>query len=230
MNLKHPFFLCFLLGPIAAFAAPTPVIDVQIVQADSADAYATTIGQINELMTARTGEVKLHRVFAGDFAGDLAHQILVVSEYPSAATVYRDQEKLEKYPEIDALLAQMRSTRRLGPECLCKAMRNEGLHVGGAFFSSSVVCSDEAGYAKALDELRAIFDAHGFKDAKLNLWRVVSGRKDATHLAVFAFPSQLRLAEWLDAIHDDAMLREWNERAAKLRTIIGNGSYHEITK
>ena len=83
---------------------------------------------------------------------------------------------------------------------------------------------------KALDGLKAIFEAHGFKDARVNLWRLVAGRTIATHLVVIALPTQSRVGELLDAISDEALLKDWNVAAAKLRTTVQNGTYHEISK
>ena len=72
--------------------------------------------------------------------------------------------------------------------------------------------------------------ANGFQDAKVNLWRIVSGRSEATHLVVIAFPSQARVGELWDSLSDKDLLADWNVGAAKLRTTLHNGSYHEITK
>ena len=40
----------------------------------------------------------------------------------------------------------------------------------------------------------------------------------------------MRVAELLDAFVDKALLKDWYPSAAKVRTTIGNGTYHEITK
>ena len=71
---------------------------------------------------------------------------------------------------------------------------------------------------------------NGFKDAKVNLWRIVSGRSESTHLVVIAFPSQARVGELWDSLSDKDLLADWNVGAAKLRTTLHNGSYNEITK
>jgi len=43
-------------------------------------------------------------------------------------------------------------------------------------------------------------------------------------------PSQLRVAELLDALSDKELLKDWYVTAAKIRTSHANGTYHEITK
>ncbi len=207
-----------------------PALVVQVVQTDDSDAYVAAITKVNALVKARTGIEKLRHVWLGDFAGDSSHGIFVVSEFPSAAAIYTTQDKLKNYPEMDALLARLNSMRHLGPSFLYKAVRYEGNYEGGAVFNTSIKCTDEAAYLKALDGLKAILVANGFQDAKVNLWRIVSGRSEATHLVVIALPSQARVGELWDSLADKDLLADWNVGAAKLRTTLHNGSYNEITK
>ena len=207
-----------------------PALVVQVVQTDDSDAYVAAITKVNALVKARTGIEKLRHVWLGDFAGDSSHGIFVVSEFPSAAAIYTTQDKLKNYPEMDALLARLKGMRHLGPSFLYKAVRYEGNYEGGAVFNTSIKCTDEAAYLKALDGLKAILVANGFQDAKVNLWRIVSGRSEATHLVVIALPSQARVGELWDSLADKDLLADWNVGAAKLRTTLHNGSYNEITK
>ena len=207
-----------------------PALVVQVVQTDDSDAYVAAMTKVNALVKARTGIEKLRHVWLGDFAGDSSHGIFVVSEFPSAAAIYTTQDKLKNYPEMDALLARLKGMRHLGPSFLYKAVRYEGNYEGGAVFNTSIKCTDEAAYLKALDGLKAILVANGFQDAKVNLWRIVSGRSEATHLVVIALPSQARVGELWDSLADKDLLADWNVGAAKLRTTLHNGSYNEITK
>lgn len=207
-----------------------PAMVVQVVQTDDSDAYVAAITKVNALAKARTGIEKLRHVWLGDFAGDNSHGIFVVSEFPSAAAIYATQDKLKDYPEMDAQMARLKGMRHLGASYLYKAVRYEGGYEGGAVYNTSIKCTDEAAYLKALDGLKAILVENGFKDAKVNLWRIVSGRSESTHLVVIAFPSQARVGELWDSLSDKDLLADWNVGAAKLRTTLHNGSYHEITK
>jgi len=72
--------------------------------------------------------------------------------------------------------------------------------------------------------------ANGFKDVRVNLWRLVAGRTAVTHLVVIALPAQTRVAELLDAISDQALLKDWNVAAATIRRTVSIGSYHAIAK
>jgi hypothetical protein len=216
------------VGTLLADTKPTMV--VQVVQTDDSDAYVAAITKVNALAKARTGIEKLRHVWLGDFAGDNSHGIFVVSEFPSAAAIYATQDKLKDYPEMDVLMARFKGMRHLGPSYLYKAVRYEGGYEGGAVFNTSIKCTDEAAYLKALDGLKAILVANGFQDAKVNLWRIVSGRSESTHLVVIAFPSQARVGELWDSLSDKDLLADWNVGAAKLRTTLHNGSYNEITK
>jgi hypothetical protein len=47
---------------------------------------------------------------------------------------------------------------------------------------------------------------------------------------VISLPSEERVAELLDAISDQGLLKDWYVSAARFRTSLANGTYHEITK
>jgi hypothetical protein len=226
--LALPALLAFAAGTL--LADPVPVLTVQQVDAKDTAAYVAAIAKINALVKARVGIEHYRHVWEGDFAGDSSHAIFVVSSYPSAADVYKIDEKLKNYPEMDLLLEQLKGTRHLGPSELYKAVRNDGVYEGGAVFNTNITCTDEDAYLKDLDALKAIFDANGFKDSKISLYREISGRSNTTHLVVISLPSQLRVAELLDALSDQALLKDWYVTAAKVRTSVANGTYHEITK
>jgi uncharacterized protein (DUF1330 family) len=220
----------FLMAVGTLLADTAPALVVQAVQTDDSDAYVDAITKVNALVKARTGIEKIRHVWMGDFAGENSHRIFIVSEFPSAAAVYTTQDKLKDYPEMDALLARLKGLRHLGPSYIYKAVRYEGNYEGGAVFNTSIKCLDEAAYLKALDGLKAILVANGFKDAKVNLWRIASGMTESTHLVVIAFPTQTRVGELWDSLTDKNLLADWYVGAAKVRTSLQNGSYNEITK
>ena len=220
--------LSMAFGPLLADTKPTLV--VQNVTAADSDAYANGLAKANALIKARTGTERLRRLWVGDFAGQGSHTLVVTALFDSAAASAALTDKLKNDTEMNALLKEFKGIRTLGPSYLYKAVRFEGLHDNGAVFVTNLTCSDEDAYAKALDGLKAIFDANGFKDAKLNLFRIISGREHSTHMVVISLASSGRVLELLDTISDKALLKEWNVTAAKLRTTDGNGTWHEITK
>lgn len=226
--LVLPVIFAMAVGSLVADSKPALV--VQVVKTDDNDAYVGMITKINAVLKAKTGLERVRHVWLGHFAGNSSHGVFVVSVFPSAAAEAEFMEKSKDDPEIKTILAQLKGMRQLGPSFLYKSVRDEGVYEGGAVFNTSIACTDEEAYAKSLDGLKAIFEANGFKDAKVNLWRVAAGRTDSTHLVVIALPTQKRVAELIDAISDQHLLKEWNVSAAKIRTTIHNGTYHEITK
>jgi hypothetical protein len=231
MTTKMKCLLSALFLTAVGLTYASSALVVQMVQTDDPDAYVAALAGINARIKAVSGIDTLRRTWTGDFAGDNSHAIAVVSQFESAASVSALGAKMQADPELKQMVAELKGIRKLGPSWLYKAARYEGDYPGGAVFNTSVAVKDEAAYLKLLDDLKAIFDANGFKDAKVNLWRIVSGRSgDATHLAVIAFPSQQRVGELLDTIWDKGIMKDWNAAAAKVRTSLGNGSYHEITK
>ncbi len=223
-----PVILALTVGSL--FADTLPAFVVQAVATDDTAAYTAALAKINTVIKARAGVEKLRHTWEGDYAGDSSHGIFVVSSFASAAAAQQLADKLKGDPELDGLVKDLKGIRKLGPSWLYKGIRNDGLYEGGGVFNTSIVCTDEDAYVKALAGLKAIFDANGFKDAKINLWRIVSGRKDSTHLVIISLASQERVAELLDTITDKALLKDWNVAAAKIRTTVQNGTYHEITK
>jgi len=230
MTSRYLIPAAFLFAAGMAFAEPKITMTVQSVQTDDPQGYAQALAKSSELVKARTGIEKLNHVWIGDFAGEASGEVFVVRTFPSAAAMYADMDKMKNYPEMDLLLAHLKGMRHLGSSVLYKAVRFEGAYAGGAVFNTSIVCSDEAAYAKLLDGLKAAIEAGGFKDAKVNLWRVVSGRSQATHLVSIALPSQARVAELLDKLNDENLLADWYVSAAKLRKTVHNGTYHDITQ
>jgi len=231
MNTRMKYLLSALFLTAVGVMPASPALVVQVVQTDEPEAYVAALAKINARIKTVTGLDTLNRTWTGDFAGGDSHAIAFVSQFESAAAVTTVGDKLRADPEFMKMVSELKAIRKLGPSWLYKAARYEGDYPGGASFNTTVAVKDEAAYLKLLDDLKTLFDANGFKDAKLNLWRVVSGRSgEATHVVVIAFPSQARVGEWLDAIWDKALLKDWNVAAANVRTTLNNGSYHEITR
>jgi hypothetical protein len=226
--LVLPAVLAMAVGSLLAETQPALV--VQAVSTDDAEAYALKLVKGNELIKAKAGYDRLRHVWVGDYAGDDNPTVWVVSQFPSAQAANEFQEKLHGDAEVRAFLAELKPIRKLGGTYLYKAARLDGMYEGGAVFNTSITCTDEAAYLKALDGLKVIFEANGFKDARINLWRLVSGRTVATHLVVIALPSRARVGALLDLITDQGVLKDWYTLASKSRTSVGNGTYHEITK
>ncbi len=216
------------VGLIAADSKPAMV--VQSVQTEDVNAYVAALAKMNARIKTVAGIDTLRHTWVGDQAGESSHGIFVVSSFESAAAAASVTDKIEQDIEIKALREQLKSIRKLGPSWLYKALRNDGIYPGGAVFNTSINCSDEDAYIKALDDLKTIFDNAGFKDAKLNLYRIVAGRSESTHLVVISLPSKVRVGELMDAIVDKPIMKDWNVAAAKIRTTVRNGTYYEITK
>lgn len=225
-----PAVLVMAFAALRAEAKPNPAMVVQVIQTDKTDEYLALLAKSNARIKALTGLEQLRHAWTGDFAGEDSHGLVVVSTYDSAAAGAAVADKIQQDPEMAGILKEFAAIRKLGPAYLMKGIRYEGLYPGGAVFNTSITTGDEAAYMQALDGLKAIFDANGFKDAKLNLFRISAGRESATHLVVICLSSQARVAELLDLISDTPVLKDWNAAAAKIRTTLHNGTYHEITK
>jgi hypothetical protein len=230
VKLLHLLPVIFVTAAGWMSADTKRVMVVQQILTDDTNAYVKLLGEANVAVKARTGVADLRHAWVGEMAGQDSHALFVVSEYESAAAVAALDAKLDGDANIEAILARFAKIRKLGWSALFKAVRYEGLYEHGAAFITDINCSDEDAYVKALDGLKSIIEANGFKDAKLSLWRVASGRTNASHTVIIAFPSFARELEFIDVVHNKDVLKEWNVGAAKIRTTVSNGSYTEVTK
>src|SRR6185369_3960432 len=109
-------------------------------------------------------------------------------------------------------------------------VRFDGSHPKNSVYTTIATLQDEAAYLAALNQLRSIFDQGGFKDAKINVYRVIAGRTNHTHRISIGLPSQERLAALLDFTATDSKAGEWIAAQAKNRTVVANMTAQEITK
>jgi hypothetical protein len=135
---------------------------------------------------------------------------------------------LEK--DLETLQKQLRGTRQTGGRLLYQAVRFDGADRGGSLYNTLAVVTDEAGYLKALDQLRTIFDSAGFKDAKINVYRLLAGRTDHTHRINISLPNAERLAGLMDVLGTSHPVAEWLAASAKYRTVVSNSTSRELTR
>jgi hypothetical protein len=76
--------------------------------------------------------------------------------------------------------------------------------------------------------LRTLFDDHKFADVRINVFRVISGRSNYTHLISFNVSSEIRLAALLDAIASEEWAGEWFANSSSFHSVVDNGTFHEI--
>jgi hypothetical protein len=209
---------------------PLPVISITQVDAKDAETYAVWIARMNEVMKTKTGAERTYRVYVGDAAGHDSGVLFAVSAAESFVALSKTAKLFAEDPDIQAVKLHMNAIREMGSRSVLKAVRFEGTHAGGHIYNSQVVVTDEAAYLKALDGLRALLDAHGMKDVKINTYRVIAGRTDYTHLVSINTASSEKIASVLDAVATEPWMAEWLASLAKMRTVVRNGTYHEITR
>jgi tagatose-1,6-bisphosphate aldolase non-catalytic subunit AgaZ/GatZ len=132
--------------------------------------------------------------------------------------------------DVSQIRERLRGIRTQVSRVLYRSLRWEGPSAKGAHnYNALIRVTDEAAYMKAIDELRALFDANGLKDAKINVWRVVVGQTDHTHRVVIATTSADRLAAMLEHTATPSMAA-WFAKSANLRTVVSTSTSREITR
>ena len=207
------------------------VMTVLDVETDDASGYATWLKEYNEIAKARTGNPQLLRVFQTVFDGHTTGRVRVSASASSVAELTKQMSAVEIDPAILANREHLRAIRKMGARMLYQAVRFEGPSSAGAHnYVTLANVSDEAGYLKALDELRAIFDGAGLKDLKIAAYRVIAGRLDHSHRVTISAPSAERLAAFMDAAATNPKFLDWLAQSGKFRTVVSNTTSREITK
>ncbi len=219
-----------VLPAVSKTAPAMPVIAIQQVDAEDPTVYTTLIAGIDARIKEKFGIENFSRIYIGLSAGDHTGVVFAVRAADSFVTLDKQWQAVLNDPELAGLRTQMNSVRKLGSNTSWKALRFGGTHKGGWLYNAWVKVSDEPGYLKALDELRAGLDRLGFNDMNMNVYRAAAGLTDSTHFVSFNGPSSERLAAFLDAVATETWIREWMAASAKYRTLVRTGTYREITQ
>jgi hypothetical protein len=206
----------------------TSILDIET---DDPVAYATLMAKYNQAAKAKLGVDNYVRIYQTVHDGRGTGRVRVVTGAATISELMKNGETLEADPAIMALSEKMKSLRKRGARVLYRALRFEGVSAPGAWnYNTLAVVNDEAGYLKAIEELRGIFDGNGFKDVKIAVYRVAAGRTDHTHRITINTNSSERLGAFLDAISGNPQLQKWQTDSAKLRTVVATTTSREITK
>ena len=211
-------------------AAPMlPTVSVQALTTDDPSGYATWIAKSNEAFKAAGGPENFTHVYEGVVAGDETGMVFAVRFAGSAAELAGDSSALMKVAAAGEVRDHLRDIRKLGASQMMKAVRFDGGYPGEWLFITDVQVKDEAAYAKSIGELRGLFDSHGLKDARINVFRVVAGRSTHSHEVVISTPTHERVAAVIDGTMEP-WFSEWVATVAPNRTVVSNGVFHEISK
>jgi hypothetical protein len=225
-----PALALFATSLLVAAEPIKRVMVVTDVETDDATGYAAWIAKSNEAAKAKFGAETYLRVYQSAIDGTRTGAVRVVAIADSVATLTKITAGLEADPGMNEVRDHFRAIRKLGGRTLYQCVRFDGSHPKNSVYTTIAILADEAAYLTALNQLRGIFDQGGFKDAKLNVYRVVAGRTNHTHRISISLPSSERLAAFLDFIATDAKGAEWVASQAKNRTVVANMTAQEITK
>jgi len=215
----------------AAETKPVPfVMAVLDIDTEDAAGYATWIAAYNGIAKAKLGIDRYLRVYVSQFDAEKSGRVRVVAGASSVAELTKYGLALENDPGIRENVDHLRAIRKTGGRTLYQAVRRDGTHANGMVYTTLANITDEAGYLKSLDQLKAACEAIGLSDAKFNCYRILAGRSDHTHRITIVLPSPERLAAFLDAVATDPRVQTWLADAAKYRTVVSNSTAREITK
>jgi hypothetical protein len=223
--------LAFLAGGLLLAAEPIKrVMAITDVETDDPSGYASWITKSNEAAKAKFGVDSYLRVYQSVIDGTRTGSVRVSAVADSVATMTKITAALEADPALSEVRDHFRAIRKLGGRTLYQCVRFDGSNPKNSVYTTIANLADETAYLGALNQLRSIFDQAGFKDAKINVYRVIAGRTNHTHRISISLPSADRLAALLDFTATDSKAAEWINAQAKNRTVIGNMTAQEITK
>jgi uncharacterized lipoprotein YmbA len=231
----------WLIASVATLlaACPAPAADqkpvsyvmtVLDIETEDAAGYATWIAAYNAVAKSKLGVERYLRVYVSQFDGVKTGRVRVVAGASSLTELTKYALALENDPAIRENQDHLRAIRKTGARVLYQAVRRDGTHANGMVYTTLANVTDEAGYLKSLDQLKAAYDALGMTDVKINCYRTIAGRVDHTHRITIVLPTPERLAAFLDAAATDARVQTWLADAAKYRTVVANMTAREITK
>ena len=206
------------------------VMAITDIETDDAVGYAAWQSQANAIIKAKLGIDTYYHVYVSNFDGAKSGSVRSVVSAESVAALVKNNTAIAADAELRAIADHTRVIRKTGARVLNQGIRFDGALKGGYVYTTTLRVTDEAGYLKALDGLRALFDAKGFQDAKINAYRVLAGRTNYTHRVSIGVPTNPRLAALLDLLAGDAQMAAWLAETAKYRTVVGNTTAHDITK
>ncbi len=206
------------------------VMSIVDIETDDPSGYATWIAKTNEIAKAKLGVDNYIRVYQSVFDGHGTNRVRAVSAAATVAELTKNAMALENDPAAIQNRDHLRVIRKQGGRVLYQAVRYEGPIQNAWVYTTVANVTDEAGYLKALDQLRAIYDGLGMKDAKISAYRVIAGRTDHSHRISIVLPTAERLAAFLDSATANPQVVAWIADSAKYRTVVANMTAREITK
>lgn len=236
LRFVAPVLALLTVGVLPAVSQDTPVlpvISIQQVDAENSDVYVMLLAKSNAKFKEVSGVENYLRTYRGVDAGKHSGQLFVVAASASLAEGDKVWSVVADDPSMVALRSSFGAVRTLGSRSMWKAIRFDGGHDDAWVFNVFMNIKDEAGYLKAVTELKARCDALGFKDVHFNIYRVMAGaveESNSTHFFSANAPSSSRIAAFMDAIHTDPEIRAWVASSAQFRTVHWSGTYDEITK
>lgn len=214
----------------AADNKPGPAV-MSLVDIETKDpsGYATRLAKFNEIAKTKLGTYPYLRVYESIFDGLGTGRVRVAAYASSVVEMTKNMKMLES--DLTALQRnELDAIRKQGGRVLYQSVRRDGTIPNASLYFTLATVSDEAGYLKALDQLRGILDSNGLKDVYIIVWRVIAGCTDHTHRIVITTPSPERLAAVLDLVAANKQVGDWVAASAKYRTVVSNGTAREITK
>jgi hypothetical protein len=221
--------LCVAGLVLAADSKPIArVISIQEIETADASGYASLLAKYNESVKAKFGIDTYLHVYVSRFDGEKSSSVRSVAVADSVATLTKVAAFAETDPTITGLRDHLQAIRKVGARTLYQCVRLDGAVKNSYVYTTLATVTDEAGYLKSLDGLRALLDKNSMTDVKINVYRVLAGRTNFTHRIMLAAPTNERLATLLDFIGTDASSAEWIASAAKYRTVVSNFTAHDI--
>ena len=236
MKIPHKILaslVALLAAGLLQAADSKPVARVMVtsdIETDDPASYAAWQSQENAIIKAKLGIETHFHVFVTAFDGVKSGTVRGVYTAESMAALAKINAFVASDPALREIGERFRAIRKFGPRVLSQGIRFDGTYPGSYVYTTTMRVTDEAAYLKALDGLRALFDAKGFLDAKINAYRVLAGRTNYSHRVSIGVPTNDRLAALLDLLGTDAQLSVWLADVAKYRTVVTSTTAHDITK
>ncbi|HEY1792267.1 MAG TPA: hypothetical protein VGG34_05070 [Opitutaceae bacterium] len=205
--------------------ARLPVIVGSAYPNQASGSLVSAISRTDAAAKASTGRGRLMRLYQGVVAGPDTGKYYATIEADSFADITAATNLAHKLLARETADAAFFTWH--GGSVALKAEYYEGDYDGEWVYLTFAHVTNDPAYLQAMRDGRVLFDAHGLKDIKINLYKVSLGRSEVTHEVAICAPTEERIHALMDAM-SAPWIAGWLSSLPKMRSIVSNGLYHDI--
>lgn len=205
-----------------------PAIAIEETRPADPKSYVALVGQVNDAMRTRHRVPLFLRSYEATSHTGGTPATFVLSPAGSFEALLANGRTFATDPELADLREQLSQAGRSGPSIYLKAVRFDGTSSPGWLFNTRVKTNDEPTLLARIAALATLLTAPEHPAPRINVFRVVAGRTDFTHLVSVNTASSEELAMRLDAIVAGSWTAEFCGPSGSRCEVVQCGLFREV--